>query len=423
MADPNYGQWIKTESEGDAQSYTFTTAVGQNSLMGHRPPSSSSDMTSSSLRGAMGDIHISSASHYSGSPSPTSDVSAHVQSQQRGPTYDVASGMVWIHPSPDVPPQATMQSSGFGGASDQSTPVSFSNIPPPSVHPDNATNNYLQYSSYNSGTYPPQPSGSQHSQSVSSMFASSPYQDQFGFEQVRPSQSMAHGQITPHSATFPTQGRIASSSPNRPAHALDEENRHLRNRINQLELYNESARIRIRELEAELANPMHSASFAGPSSVSGLPTPLPTSPMSTTFNASWKARYDARVKLLCSLNRAGNALCAWHDTRRERRAHPPRMAPPGRLNCGCSFDEALFEESLARHGVGSYHPGESVRMDPALRNPLLKLLQQRFGYKDGDFERDPVTGNWVEGEGHTIWEAKVHSGGSSHRKARPDERH
>ncbi|TFY57620.1 hypothetical protein EVG20_g8468 [Dentipellis fragilis] len=98
------------------------------------------------------------------------------------------------------------------------------------------------------------------------------------------------------------------------------------------------------------------------------------------------------------------------------------MAPPGHLNCGCTYEEALFEESLARHGVGSYHPGENVRMDPALRNPLLKLLQQRFGYKDGDFERDSVSGLWVEGEGHAPWEAKVLSGASSHRKYRAEER-
>ncbi|KAJ1302043.1 hypothetical protein OPQ81_000877 [Rhizoctonia solani] len=115
---------------------------------------------------------------------------------------------------------------------------------------------------------------------------------------------------------------------------------------------------------------------------------------SPEFQRSWDARTEARIKRFCSLNRAGNALCAWHDSRRERRSFPPRMAPPGHLNCGCTYEEALFEESLARHGVGSYHPGESVRMDPALRNPLLKLLQWRFGYKDGDFERDPKTGVW-----------------------------
>lgn len=133
-------------------------------------------------------------------------------------------------------------------------------------------------------------------------------------------------------------------------------------------------------------------------------------PPSPTFQASWNARTDARVRLFCSLNRAGNALCAWHDSRRERRAYPPRNAPPGFLNCGCSYEQALFEESLARHDVGSYHPGENVRMDPALRNPLLRLLQERYSYRDGDFERDPQTGRWIGDEGPTMWEQKVHAG-------------
>jgi hypothetical protein len=97
------------------------------------------------------------------------------------------------------------------------------------------------------------------------------------------------------------------------------------------------------------------------------------------------------------------------------------MAPPGHLNCGCTYEEALFEESLSRHNVGSYHPGETVRMDPALRNPLLKLLQQRYCYRDGDFERDPITGNWVDGEGHAYWEARAAHGAST-RKSKGDDR-
>ncbi|OBZ78411.1 hypothetical protein A0H81_02438 [Grifola frondosa] len=177
---------------------------------------------------------------------------------------------------------------------------------------------------------------------------------------------------------------------------------------------------RVRELELELI----SKELKDEVSRGGFPSPLPTpaAAPSSAFQENWQARTDARVKLLCSLNRAGNALCAWHDSRRERRAYPPRMAPPGYLNCGCTFDEALFEESLARHGVGSYLPGESVRMDPALRNPLLKLLQQRYHYRDGDFEREPVTGNWIEGEGASFWEGKVTAGVSYSRKYRGEER-
>ena len=126
------------------------------------------------------------------------------------------------------------------------------------------------------------------------------------------------------------------------------------------------------------------------------------SPQYSSFQSAWRVRTEARKRIYCSLNRAGNALCAWHDSRRERRAYPPRNAPPGYLNCGCAYEEALFEESLARHGVGSYLPGDTVRMDPALRNPLLKLLERRYGYKDGDFERDQNSLSWAEGESPAV---------------------
>jgi hypothetical protein len=180
---------------------------------------------------------------------------------------------------------------------------------------------------------------------------------------------------------------------------------------------------KLREVEADYARARAVLEARGPcpsSMFGGLPTPHATPPQSSSFHASWKARTDARKRMFCSLNRAGNALCAWHDSRRERRAFPPRNAPPGYLNCGCTYEEALFEESLARHSVGSYHPGETVRMDPALRNPLLKLLQQRYGYQDGDFERDPTTGDWVEGEGHGYWEQQAHSGSSARRRVDTD---
>jgi hypothetical protein len=51
---------------------------------------------------------------------------------------------------------------------------------------------------------------------------------------------------------------------------------------------------------------------------------------------------------------------------------------------------------------------------------LLKLLQWRFGYKDGDFERDPKNGGWVEGEGELAWENRPHatSASSSRRRER-----
>ncbi|EEB90072.1 hypothetical protein MPER_11770 [Moniliophthora perniciosa FA553] len=167
--------------------------------------------------------------------------------------------------------------------------------------------------------------------------------------------------------------------------------------VRELEEIRRQDKERIRQLELRLSHtPPGSAGITPPSSAS--------------FQASWVARTEARKRLFCAPNRAGNALCAWHDTRRERRAYPPRMAPEGYLNCGCTYEEALFEESLSRNGVGSYLPGDNVRMDPALRNPLLKLLQSRYGYQDGDFERDRRTGEWVPGEGHARWEQELGSG-------------
>jgi hypothetical protein len=201
---------------------------------------------------------------------------------------------------------------------------------------------------------------------------------------------------------------MASSS--RYPQSSPEDEHALRRRIRQLELINESAQLRVRALEREVAhgNSQHA--------LGGLPTPAQTPQTSPSFEASWHARTESRVRQFCSLNRAGNALCAWHETRRERRAFPPRAAPAGTLNCGCTYDEALFEESLARNGVGAYHPGESVRMDPALRNPLLRLLQDRYGYRDGDFERDGTTGAWKEGEGPLYWEQRALLGVTSRRQ-------
>lgn len=201
---------------------------------------------------------------------------------------------------------------------------------------------------------------------------------------------------------------------------MEQEINMLRRKVKELEFTEEQSRIRTQELERALAS--GSGSMI-PSISQGPPTSQPTrTPFPPSVQGSWKARTAARVRLFCSLNRAGNALCAWHDSRRERRAYPPRMAPAGYLNCGCQYEEALFEESLARHGVGSYHPGENVRMDPALRNPLLRLLQKRYGYVDGDFERDPETGEWLDGEGHVQWEQKLAHGALSARKNRGEDR-
>lgn len=178
---------------------------------------------------------------------------------------------------------------------------------------------------------------------------------------------------------------------------------------------------RVRDLEQQTerqAKALESSSARRTYPAGSLPSLISSPPMSAGFQASWKARTEARIRQFCALNRAGNALCAWHDSRRERRVYPPRMAPDGYLNCGCTYEEALFEESLARHHVGSYLPGDSVRMDPALRNPLLKLLEARYGYKDGDFERDPRTGDWLPGEGPAFWEQQLQAGAPNPRQSR-----
>jgi len=132
---------------------------------------------------------------------------------------------------------------------------------------------------------------------------------------------------------------VCSAPPSSSPDANDEVQR-LRRRIHELEHELNRSRSTIENLRNTMAS-------------SGLPI---VSPSQSALHSSWHARTEAR-KPIYSLNRAGNALCAWHDSRRERRAYPPRDAPPGHPNCGCTFEEAFFEESLAHHGVGSYLPG------------------------------------------------------------------
>lgn len=279
-------------------------------------------------------------------------------------------------------------------------PTSFHASPTtPSAH--SPANPNLHYASYNPYNTP-----SLYEQSGPFM-PSTPYS---GFTPRPGPSTSAPPDIVPPSMSLPSTG--PHSAPVRSSarkETAEEELKFLRSRVRELEIEREVANRRIRELQVAMPVDYPQTGIQP----SGLPVPNP--PTMDGFQESWNARTDARTRTFCSLNRAGNALCAWHDSRRERRAYPPRMAPPGHLNCGCTFEETLFEESLARHGVGSYHPGENVRMDPALRNPLLKLLKHRYGYRDGDFERDPATGTWVEGEGPALWETRVMSCNSKKR--------
>ncbi|KDQ60256.1 hypothetical protein JAAARDRAFT_600587 [Jaapia argillacea MUCL 33604] len=335
-----------------------------------RPSSSST----SSLSGAMGATHISS---HPGQASWNQRVSSQSQIGQgfdglSGPIHGAPPSM----PSPEmfVAPNTEEQYSAYGYAQ-----PSYPNMQMPS---DPAA----LLSSYSGQVYDPvqrsRSTAPGHSYSMSGNAYTSSH--------------------SAHSAQVPPDFAPSSSRSSQPSREqLVAEIRHLRNRV--------------RELESANSATAHSS----PSSSTG----AESAPSSPSFEASLRARTDTRIRMFCSLNRAGNALCSWHDSRRERRLYPPRGAPPGYMNCGCTYEEALFEESLARHEVGGYLPGDSVRMDPALRNPLLRLLQQRYGYRDGDFERDPTTGGWVEGEGHQVWEAKArNAAASSARKVKSDER-
>ena len=335
---------------------------------------------------------------------------------QHSPSAASPSGMAWT-PSP---------TSGFPGGyvvvPDDGTTSHYI------ASPDSTHSAFVSYQSYNSPYSISEPS----LQHPSGLPSPSGYSDHLGYSQSRntimhtlpaplsESPLTIHPGLTPPPSAEDNVPSIRRSS--RPSQdRMDEEVRRLRSHIRDLEIANHNANERVKQLQIELAHTAY-GSYPSASSSGGLPSPPPSSATSISFEEGWQTRTEARRKLFCSLNRAGNALCAWHDSRRERRAHPPRMAPPGHLNCGCTYDEALFEESLARHGVGSYHPGESVRMDPALRNPLLKLLQQRYGYRDGDFERNPLTGDWLDDEGPVKWEAKAAAGVSSIKRGRGDER-
>ncbi len=327
------------------------------------------------------------------------------------------SGLTWT-PSP-----TSTLPEGYVVMSGEANLPPYLATPNTPLNTDSPPGSFLPYSSNN--YYPTSEPSPPH---IHGLPSPGGYSDHFSYPQSRaasvphmmsqPTLSGSPGMDIPMAMSPPPSAtpNISLSRSSRAHFEHSEEDvRMLKNRIRELEHVNKVARDRIRELE-------HIAYTSSHSSAGGIPTPMASPASSASFNESWRARTDARVKLFCSLNRAGNALCAWHDSRRERRAHPPRMAPPGHLNCGCTYEEALFEESLARHGVGSYHPGESVRMDPALRNPLLQLLKERYGYRDGDFERDPVTGEWVDGEGPARWEAKVSSGAIISKKHRADER-
>jgi len=141
---------------------------------------------------------------------------------------------------------------------------------------------------------------------------------------------------------------------------LEAEITRLRQRVSELEIGYHWSELKVMKLEAEAhrSGSTSGSSGAATSDSSGsrspaggagdrssIPAVMGGVAPSEEFAASWRNRTDARIKRFCALNRAGNALCAWHDSRRERRAYPPRQAPPGFLNCGCTNEEGSWLSS------------------------------------------------------------------------------
>ncbi|PCH44961.1 hypothetical protein WOLCODRAFT_145266 [Wolfiporia cocos MD-104 SS10] len=395
--DMSQGQFTDTmggsPTSSEEQSFAFVGGYSQSEPYRRLPdrgnvrqPSSS---PTSSLSGAMGEARIS-----------------HPQL----PT--VPTGMPWSMPQGSF-------------TSDEQNLSSFISAPPTpaSASPSGTFASYQYSSHYNSSNY-----GNSNLETFPThASASSPFAEQHFAAQQAQARAMLQPSIHSSSPVVPSTGvpipmpqnaTSSSSRSSRPPSDWESYALGLERRVRELETRCHFSEQHASQLQQELARAYPMAGTAG----GPLPSPFPTPSASPAMLENWRRRTEARKRIFCSLNRAGNALCAWHDSRRERRTYPPRNAPPGMLNCGCTFEEALFEESLSRRGVGSYHPGESVRMDPALRNPLLKLLQERYGYRDGDFDRDPITGNWIDGEDAAYWEAKLAAGAASARKTRGEER-
>jgi len=115
-----------------------------------------------------------------------------------------------------------------------------------------------------------------------------------------------------------------------------------------------------------------------------------------------KQRTERRSTLRKLLNRNGNRCCAWCEPRRERRRYGPRQAPDDQMTCGCTVEDALFEESLARNGIGSMDTSRQ-RLDPELRRDLLALLKNRYKYQDGDLDFNHDTLEWESGGNAESW--------------------
>src|SRR5882762_1805341 len=151
----------------------------------------------SSLRGAVNDINMSSLSQHSGSPSPTSDGSTHYGSHHRTRSYNATSGIVWTHSPSDGQTQTALHHATYPSVHNQNMP--FHGISSQSAHTHAATSNaYTPYQQYNtsSGSNLPDSAPSGHS----TMFGASSYPEHYGYSQDRPSTSLGEQvMITPQS--------------------------------------------------------------------------------------------------------------------------------------------------------------------------------------------------------------------------------
>jgi len=134
--------------------------------------------------------------------------------------------------------------------------------------------------------------------------------------------------------------------------------------------------------------------------------PPPTARTTLSRPRDHQKRTERRKSLRELLNRNSNRCCAWCESRRERRKYGPRQIPEGQMTCGCSIEDALFEDSLARNGVGSIDTTRQ-RLDPELRRNLLSLLKKQYKYQDGDLDFDHDTLEWSSGGDAVSWMARA----------------
>ncbi|KAH7338294.1 hypothetical protein B0J17DRAFT_661892 [Rhizoctonia solani] len=177
-------------------------------------------------------------------------------------------------------------------------------------YPDGASHSRSNSLDVNSGSWPTQweqsqgPSGSNSSSSMHTVSPSNVF--------THPRSAPAFDPISLNISSPPTPASNAPSATS-PSQELEQ----LRQRARELEIINQFATARVEELEKERSTYRQRG-------IDGTPSITPE------LAAEWEARTEARKRQYCSPNRAGNALCAWHDSRRERRAYPARMAPPNR---------------------------------------------------------------------------------------------